>query len=91
MDYVVTGANLAGAISLRRDSAVGAIKKALELICRDVQVPAPDGRVYRHQDFDSLAETRSDSPRSQRREGARRRDRQRFSNATKTRGGLRRR
>jgi hypothetical protein len=61
MDYVITGANLAGAISLRRDSAVGAIKKALELIaegCRDVRVIAPDGRIYGHEDFDGLAETR---------------------------------
>jgi hypothetical protein len=61
MDYVVTGANLSGAISLRRDSAVGAIKKALELIgegCRDVRVTAPDGRIYEHQNFDSLAKTR---------------------------------
>ena len=57
MDYIITGRNATGAISLRRGSAVGAIKKAVELMEDehvDVQITAPDGRVYRHTEFDQL-------------------------------------
>jgi hypothetical protein len=72
------GRDLAGAISLGRHSVVGAIKKALELIsegCRDVRVTAPDGRIWGHKDFESLAETRSDAPRLKGGEAPRRRTR----------------
>ena len=57
MDYIITGRNVTGAMSLRRDSAVGAIKKAVELMGDghvDVQITAPDGRVYGHTEFDQL-------------------------------------
>jgi hypothetical protein len=57
MSYIITGTDSAGALSLKRDSAPAAIKKALELVregCRDVSVAAPDGRIYDHPDFDQL-------------------------------------
>jgi hypothetical protein len=57
MSYIVTGTNSVGALSLKRDSAAAAIKKALELMgdgCRDVSIVAPDGRIYGHPDFDQL-------------------------------------
>jgi hypothetical protein len=57
MNYIITGTDSAGAVSLRRDSAAAAIKKALELMgdgCRDVCITDPDGRIYRHAEFDQL-------------------------------------
>ena len=57
MSYIVTGTNSVGALSLKRDSAAAAIKKALELMgdgCRDVSITAPDGRTYGHSEFDQL-------------------------------------
>ena len=39
MSYIITGTDSAGALSLKRDSAAAAIKKAVELMadgCRDV-------------------------------------------------------
>jgi hypothetical protein len=49
MSYIVTGTNSAGVLSLKRDSAAAAIKKAAELIqdgARDVHITDPNGRVY---------------------------------------------
>jgi hypothetical protein len=57
MSFIITGTDSAGAVSLKRDSAGAAIKKALELIgdgCRDVCVTDPDGRIYSHPEFDQL-------------------------------------
>jgi hypothetical protein len=57
MVYIITGTDSAGALSLKRDSAAAAIKKAIELIgegCRDVCITDPDGRNYHHADFDRL-------------------------------------
>jgi hypothetical protein len=57
MSYIITGADSAGALSLKRDSAAAAIKKAFELMgdgCRDVSITAPDGRIYSHPEFDQL-------------------------------------
>jgi LmbE family N-acetylglucosaminyl deacetylase len=57
MSYIITGTDSAGALSLKRDTAAAALKKALELIgdgCRDVFITAPDGRIYGHPDFDQL-------------------------------------
>jgi hypothetical protein len=57
MSYIITGADSAGALSLKRDSAAAAIKKALELLrdgCRDVSITAPDGRTHGHPEFDQL-------------------------------------
>jgi hypothetical protein len=55
--YIITGTDSAGALSLKRDSAAAAIKKAVELMadgCRDVCVTDPDGRIYSHAEFDQL-------------------------------------
>jgi hypothetical protein len=57
MSYVITGTDSAGALSLKRDSAAAAIKKAVELMedgCRDVCITDPGGRIYSHSDFDEL-------------------------------------
>ena len=57
MNYVITGTDSAGALSLKRDSAAAAIKKAIELMadgCRDVCITDPDGRVYSYAEFDQL-------------------------------------
>ena len=57
MSYIITGTDSAGALSLKRDSAAAAIKKAVELMadgCRDVCVKDPDGRIYSHAEFDQL-------------------------------------
>jgi hypothetical protein len=45
------------ALSLKRDSAAAAIKKAIELLgdgCRDVCITDPEGRIHSHADFDQL-------------------------------------
>ena len=57
MSYIITGTDSAGALSLRRESAAAAIKKALELMgdgCRDVSITDPEGRIYSHPEFDHL-------------------------------------
>jgi hypothetical protein len=57
MSYIITGTDSAGALSLKRDSASAAIKKAVELMgdgCREVCITDPDGRVYSHAEFDQL-------------------------------------
>jgi hypothetical protein len=57
MTYIITGTDSAGALSLKRDSAVAAIKKAMELMadgCRDVRITDPNGRIHSHADFDQL-------------------------------------
>ena len=57
MSYIITGTDSAGALSLKRDSAVAAIKKAVELMadgCRDVFITDPNGRIHSHAEFDQL-------------------------------------
>jgi hypothetical protein len=57
MSYIITGTDSAGALSLKRDSAAAAIKKAIELLrdgCRDVCITDPDGRTYSHAEFDQI-------------------------------------
>jgi hypothetical protein len=57
MSYIITGTDTAGALSLKRDSAAAAIKKAIELMgdgCREVCVTDQDGCVYSHAYFDQL-------------------------------------
>ncbi|MDB5625674.1 MAG: hypothetical protein JWR73_1476, partial [Tardiphaga sp.] len=49
MPYLVQGTDTSGNVSLRRENAAAAAKKASELIadgCWDVQITAPDGHVY---------------------------------------------
>ena len=51
MGYLISGTNLIGTITLRRDSSVAAIKKAGELVAdgyREVQITAPDGHLIEH-------------------------------------------
>jgi hypothetical protein len=55
--FTVTGKNATGVTTLERDTAVGAIKKAVELMGdghADVRIIAPDGRVYGHAEFRQL-------------------------------------
>jgi hypothetical protein len=57
MTYIISGRDSAGAVSLKRDSAAAAIKKAVELMgdgCREVCITDPDGRIHSHADFDQL-------------------------------------
>ena len=58
MSYIVTGRDTAGLVSLKRDSAVGAVKKALELMAEgvaEVQITDPSGRLYGHAEFSELS------------------------------------
>jgi hypothetical protein len=53
MDSLISGTNLIGTVTLRRDSSVAAIKKAGELIAdgyREVQITAPDGHLIQRED-----------------------------------------
>jgi hypothetical protein len=57
MSYIITGTDSAGALSLKRESAAAAIKKAVELMadgCRDVSITDPDGSIYSHTEFELL-------------------------------------
>jgi hypothetical protein len=57
MNYIITGTDSAGALSLKRDSAAAAIKKAVERIgdgCREVCIMDPHGRIHSHAEFDQL-------------------------------------
>jgi hypothetical protein len=61
MSYVVRGVDSAGALSLKRDSAAGAVKKALELMddgTLEVQITDPQGRVYRSSEFAALRDAK---------------------------------
>jgi hypothetical protein len=57
MPYIITATNLVGAISLRRDAPVAALKKALELIEQgmiDVRITDEQGRQFEAAEFDQL-------------------------------------
>jgi hypothetical protein len=57
MSFIITGTDSAGALSLKRDSAAAAIKKAVELIgdgCMEVHITDADGRIHSHAEFDRL-------------------------------------
>lgn len=58
MSYVITGRDTAGLVSLKRDSAAGAVKKAIELMAEgvaEVCITDPNGRLYRHAEFAELS------------------------------------
>ena len=58
MGFLVTGTDTSGRITLRRETAAAALKKATELAedgCRDIAITTPDGRQYPSQAFDQLA------------------------------------
>jgi hypothetical protein len=47
--YIISGKNASGLVSLRRETPVGAIKKAVELMGSgyiEVRIIAPDGAIY---------------------------------------------
>jgi hypothetical protein len=57
MSYIITGTDSAGVLSLKRDSATAAVKKAVELMAegtRDVHITDPDGRVFSDAEFAHL-------------------------------------
>ena len=57
MAYIITATNLVGAISLRRDAPIAALKKALELIeqgMMNVRITDEQGRQYEPAEFDQL-------------------------------------
>ena len=57
MAYIITATNLIGAISLRRDAPVAALKKALELTeqgMMNVRITDEQGRQYEPAEFDQL-------------------------------------
>ena len=57
MTYLITATNLVGAISLRRDAPVAALKKALELVDQgmlDVRIIDERGRQFEPAEFDRL-------------------------------------
>ena len=59
-EYTITAKNTAGLVSLRRSTSAAAIKKAVELIGSghiEVQITAPDGKIYHDTEFDSLCRT----------------------------------
>ena len=57
MRFLITGTDTSGSITLRRETAAAARKKAAELAedgCRDIEITAPDGCRYPSQKFDQL-------------------------------------
>lgn len=57
MPYYVKGTDTSGTITLRRDTAAAALKKATELTadgCWDVQIDTPEGRTYETSAFDAF-------------------------------------
>jgi hypothetical protein len=57
MRFLITGTDTAGSITVRRDTAVAALKKAAELDqdgCWDITITAPDGRTYTKREFDQV-------------------------------------
>ena len=59
MVFFITALDTSGTVTLRRESAVAAMKKATELIsdgCWNVEIVAPDGATYNAGEFDQLKE-----------------------------------
>ena len=59
MRFLITGTDTAGSITVRRDTATAALKKAAELDrdgSWDITITGPDGRTYTAREFDQLAE-----------------------------------
>jgi hypothetical protein len=57
MRFLITATDISGSITLRRETAAAALKKAAELAesgCRDVAITAPDGRRYPSEKFDRI-------------------------------------
>jgi hypothetical protein len=57
MRFLITGTDTSGRITLRRETAAAALKKATELAedgCLEIAIIAPDGRQYPPQAFKQL-------------------------------------
>jgi hypothetical protein len=57
MRFLITEIDTSGSITLRRDAAASALKKALELAedgCWDIAITSPDGHRYTPAEFDRL-------------------------------------
>jgi hypothetical protein len=60
MRFLITGTDTAGSITVRRDTAAAALKKAAELNqdgSWDITITGPDGRRYTALEFDQMAES----------------------------------
>ncbi len=65
MVFLINALDTSGTVTLRRESASAAMKKAAELIadgCWDVEIVTPDGATYNSSEFDRLAERVSGRP-----------------------------
>ena len=65
MVFLITALDTSGAVTLRRESVLAAMKKADELIsdgCWDVEIVTPDGATYHSGEFDQLRERVSGRP-----------------------------
>jgi hypothetical protein len=65
MVFLITALDTSGAVTLRRESVLAAMKKADELIsdgCWDVEIVTPDGATYNSGEFDQLRERVSSRP-----------------------------
>ena len=65
MVFLITALDTSGAVTLRRESVLAAMKKADELIadgCWDVEIVTPDGATYSSGEFDQLRERVSGRP-----------------------------
>ena len=59
MKFLITAQDTAGSVTLNRESAPAALKKAAELIsdgCWDVEIVTPEGTTYHSGEFDQLTE-----------------------------------
>ena len=65
MVFLINALDTSGAVTLRRESVLAAMKKADELIsdgCWDVEIVTPDGATYHSDEFDQLRERASGRP-----------------------------
>lgn len=63
MPFFVKGTDTSGTISLRRDNAGAAIKKAKELLgdgCWDIEITGPDGQARELAEFEALQSVAAD-------------------------------
>jgi hypothetical protein len=63
--FLINALDTSGAVTLRRESALAAMKKADELIsdgCWDVEIVTPDGATYHPDEFAQLRERASGHP-----------------------------
>lgn len=57
MPFFVKGTDTSGTVSLRRDNAAGAVKKAKELLedgSWDIEITSPEGSVYPLAEFEAI-------------------------------------